>query len=101
MKELAGSTGNVSAVPLDGKFIGMAEIAIIVSEPVYRNDGNGGFARIRETEILRFMASMGGLKSLIKALQEALREVELVEKTLADVEFKTDAEAGGDAEGHA
>ncbi len=101
MKEIAGSTGNILAVPLDGKFVGMAEIALIVSEPTYRSDGCGGYARIREPEVFRFHAVREGLVALIKTFQESIKEIDRINIALADAEFKSEAEASGEAEGHA
>ena len=100
MKELAGSTGNIMSVPLGGKFIGMVEMAIIVTEPLYRFDGDGSFAKMREPEAYRFMACAAGVKALIQTLQESLAEINRIESALAGVDYKSEAESSGKAEGH-
>ena len=85
---------------MNGNFIGMVEICLIVSEPIYKNDGNGSFAKIRESEAYRFMACGAGVKALIQTLQESLAEINRIESALAGVDYKSEAESSGKAEGH-
>ena len=76
MKELYGTASNVIVAHTDGAFVGMAEIAIIVSEPQYQSDGGAGIVRLRQLETLRFCTGVTGLKDLAKTIAESIAEVE-------------------------
>lgn len=75
------------ANPVDGKFVGVAEMVIIASEPTYQPDGGNSIVRIREMECFRFCASLRGLQSLVKTLNETIAEVEQIEEALKGVTY--------------
>lgn len=92
MKSLAGTTANVYANPLGGKFAGHAEIVIITSEPSYQSNGGSGFVKVLVPEQFRFHASLPGVAALIESLTGLLDEMNKIEKQLEGVKFMTDHE---------
>lgn len=93
MKEIAGTARNLMfSVDQAGHVIPMVEVILVVSEPVFRPDGGGGLARLRESETIRFSTSADGLRAVARDFGAWADEIEgaadalgnLAEKTMMD-----------------
>ncbi len=72
MKELLGNSSNLALIPQDdGKLLGVTEIILIVTEPIYEADSAGEIVKRRITETLRFNATAKSLRAFVKRLEMA------------------------------
>ena len=84
MREYKGGSRNCSLVSDDeGNLNASAEIALLVTEPVYEIDAGGQLIRRRAMESIRFAVTDRSLKALIKWLGEVSADLSALQ-TLGD-----------------
>lgn len=99
MKEYMGNAINVTLTEDDDgekrTLHALAELIILVSEPVFRADASGQMTRQREMGQFRFGVTSKSIRSLIKHLETYADDMDEVEGRYVEKPAATDSGAGG------